>query len=116
MKTRDQKRRVYLDFYRTRDSTYNSYWVGRFVRSFFKYGHRQTIEKQAHAAFRLLWLEAKKPANVIIYELIEEVKPVFALKARRLSRRKTRLHPYMPTRARQYLTALRWIKKEVDYS
>lgn len=96
---------LHINFYRTLDLFYNSYWLGKFINHFIKKGKKEKIEKEFNLIFITLKLIFNISIILLFLESIEKIKPTFGLKYANVAG-KLREFPVVLTRDKQRSKAL----------
>ena len=69
-----------VDFYKSADGVYNSYWLGKLINTLLHDGKRKIVSKQVYKAFTLVKLVTGESPMILFLEILEQIKPLFRLR------------------------------------
>jgi ribosomal protein S7 len=103
-------------YLRSVEGVYFSYWVGRLATMFMREGKKKRTMWSIYKALLLLKFQYNKSPLLILYEILESVKPIFLLRKYKRGRRSKvlNLYPYVASNTKRYLKALQWLHDDLE--
>lgn len=102
-------------YHRFLESRYSSYWLGKFVGMFIRSGKKKLANNIINKCLLLLKYEYKQSPLLIFLEMLETLKPLFALRKYKARRTELREYPYIASNEQRYRVVLGWIKNDIMY-
>lgn len=102
-----------IDFYRSADGIYTSYWLGKFINTLLKSGKKKSTAKHVYKSLRLIKFATKTSPLTIFLELLDKIKPMFRLRNYIVRRVIIKEFPIAVLRPRRLILAVHWLKEEV---
>lgn len=94
------------NFFKFADGIYTSYWLGRLTNMFVIKGKKKKLAKSMQQALTMLKFKYQAMPLLILYELLEKLKPVFLLRKYKIRRTQLVEYPYVAKNSRRYMKAL----------
>jgi ribosomal protein S7 len=82
---------------------------------FTRQGKKKTITNQVQHAMLHLKFKYQTIPLLILYELLETLKPVFLLRKYKIRRTQIVEYPYVAKNSRRYMRVLQWIRRELQH-
>ena len=103
-----------IDFHRSADGVYTSYWLGKFMNTLFQGGNKKTVSKYVYRAFsRLKFMTGTNPL-ILFLEVLDKIKPTFRLRNYIVRRVIIKEFPIVVLRPRRLIMAVHWLKEDVQ--
>jgi ribosomal protein S7 len=96
------------------EGVYSSYWVGKLINSLFYKGNKKTAAKHVYRAFAVVKYAQLVNPLVALLEILDKVKPTFRLRNYVMRRVIIKEFPSVEHHRYHVLTALRWLKSEIQ--
>jgi len=100
------------EFHRGLDGLYSSYWTGRLINMLVKKGLKKAAAKRVYTAFLNLKMIQHVLPVLYLFEILDQIKPVFKLDNCFPGRTKV-VFPRIVMRQKQYMVALHWLKGDI---
>ena len=103
-----------VDFYRSVEGIYSSYWLGKLINTLQRGGQRKVIARHVYGALTSLRYSTGANPLLIFLETLDKIKPTFRLRNYIVRRVIIKEYPIVVLRPRRLILAVHWIKEEVQ--
>lgn len=103
-----------IDFHRSADGVYVSYWLGKFMNTLLRKGDKKTVAKYIYKAFSQIKFVAASNPLILFLEVLDKIKPTFRLRNYIVRRVIVKEFPIVVLRPRRLILAVHWLKEEVQ--
>ena len=103
-----------VDFYRSVEGIYSSYWLGKLINTLQQGGQKKVIARHVYNALTSLRYSTGGNPLLIFLETLDKIKPTFRLRNYIVRRIIIKEYPVVVLRPRRLILAVHWIKEEVQ--
>jgi hypothetical protein len=95
-----------LNFYRSAEGVYGSYWLGKFINTLQLGGGKKTVEKQVYSALQSIKYATAVNPLLLYLETLDKIKPIFRLRNYIVRRVIIKEYPIVVLRPRRLILAV----------
>jgi ribosomal protein S7 len=104
-----------IDFYRTLDGVYGSYWTGKLISTLQREGKKKTVMRHFYRGAAMIKLSTGLSPLLLLLETLDKIKPTFRLR-NRIRRTTIKEYPIVVLKPRRIILAIHWLKEEIQSS
>lgn len=102
-----------IDFHRSAEGIYDSYWVGKFINTLQLGGGKKTASACVYKALASVKYGTSANPLIVFLETLDRTKPTFRLRNYIVRRVIIKEYPIVVLRPRRLILAVHWLKEEV---